>query len=64
MGVLYDVMQVKKRENVLERQKEQGIRTARDGRPLSDLTYKELIVQLAIADVIDVDVENQENKWF
>lgn len=64
MGVLYNVIKAKKEENVLERLREKGIYVARDGRPLHKLTYKELVMQLAIAQAIDVDVEHSDNKWF
>lgn len=64
MGVLYNVVKVREQDNVMGELKNMGIQYARDGRSLDELTYKELVLQLAIAKVVDIDIENDDNNWF
>lgn len=64
MALLGNVMQVMKENNVMGELKDRGIRNARDGRELNELTYKELIVELALARVSDTKVEHPSNEWF
>lgn len=64
MGILHNAMQVKKQENVMERLIEKGIKFARDGRKLNELTYKELRLELVFADFSDVNVDSADNSWF
>lgn len=66
MGVLYNVtkLQNNKREFMIDRLQELGIVKTKDGKPVHELSYQELKMELAMAEICNVDVENPENKWF
>lgn len=64
MGVLFNSMEIRKQVNVMDRLKEKGITKARDGRMLSELSYKELKLELVFADFTDINVDSDSNSWF
>jgi len=41
-----------------------GITETKDGKKVSNLTYREAKSQLSIAKILETDIENPENKWF
>lgn len=64
MGLLYNAVKARQAENVAAELKQRGIHSTKDGTPIDQLSYKEQVVQLALAKVREVDVENSNNKWF
>lgn len=67
MGVLYNAMKLQKQmkhEFVLERFNELGITHTQQGKPIQELTYKELLHELVLAEMRQVDIDRPEHKWF
>jgi hypothetical protein len=67
MGLLYkSVMahQEMKRNFVIDKLKEQGITKDQHGTSIHNLSYDDLKHELVKAAFREIDVENDENRWF
>jgi hypothetical protein len=70
MGILYDSMkkvslhQELKHKFVLERLQKLGVRESQLGRPVHELDYEEAKYELVLAEMRQVDIENENGKWF
>lgn len=53
-----------KREYVMDELKTLNVSVSRSGRPIAELSYAELKQELAIASVLNINIESQEKKFF
>lgn len=52
-----------KRQNLIEKLKEKGILTSREGKDIHDLTDKELAIELVISNFKERDIDHPDNAW-
>jgi hypothetical protein len=66
VGILYSAatLPALKRNHIIERLLEKGIKETKDGTSIHDLSYRELKLQLSIAQCLEVEVEKDDNRWF
>lgn len=67
MGILYytvTTLPELKKNHIIERLLEKGIKETKDGTSIYDLDYRALIIELSIARCLEVAIEKDDNKWF
>jgi hypothetical protein len=66
VGLLFNVSTLPdlKRNHIIERLLAKGIKETKDGTSIYELSYRELKLQLSIANCLEVEVESSDNKWF
>jgi 3-deoxy-D-manno-octulosonate 8-phosphate phosphatase KdsC-like HAD superfamily phosphatase len=53
-----------KQQFVLDRLLELGVTHTHYGQPIKELTYKELLHELVLAEMRQVDIDHPEHVWF
>jgi predicted transcriptional regulator len=67
VGILYNTVKTLpelKRNHIIERLLEKGIKENKEGKSIYELDYKALRFELSIADYKEIETEKDENKWF
>lgn len=67
MGILFTTVNTLpelKRNHIIEKLLEKGIKETKEGTSIHLLSYRELKLQLSIAQCLDVQIEKDDNKWF
>lgn len=67
MGILYDSVKMQqelKQKFVLEKLLEIGITESQQGISVYELDYDELKSELVLASFRQIDIQNDQNKWF
>jgi 3-deoxy-D-manno-octulosonate 8-phosphate phosphatase KdsC-like HAD superfamily phosphatase len=67
LGILNKAVHMQKqmkRDFVIDRLNELGITHTQQGKPIQELTYKELLHELVLAEMRQVDIDHPSHKWF
>jgi hypothetical protein len=64
LNVRGDFVLEQKRNFLIERLTARGITTTQNGTNIYEAEYKELLYELTLDAFREVDVANEENKWF
>lgn len=64
MGLLYDTVIQAKRKYLIEELAKMNVTTSKDGKNLSELSYDDLKQELVLACFRQIDIQNDQGKWF
>jgi hypothetical protein len=64
MGILYRVTMEMKRNHIIQELLSKGVKENQQGKSVYDMDYDELKSELVLQAFREIDVENDNNKWF